>query len=118
MTKSPADVETLRVYLLLPLYHEFVNVKNYDKLHTPFSKAVVGLNEIPRKIVAKWWSQTPSDWFEHLISNYKNVVSYIISFKLPPSVNTVSDKKVSLRTSPRVHNFIDCIYFYISARCV
>lgn len=96
LTSSPADVETLRIYLLLPLYHEFVNAKNYEKLHVPFSKAVVGLNEIPRKIVAKWWSQTSSEWFEHLVANFKNVVTYIISFKMPHSPGTSSDKKVNI----------------------
>uniref|UniRef100_A0A1A9WLI1 HECT domain-containing protein n=1 Tax=Glossina brevipalpis TaxID=37001 RepID=A0A1A9WLI1_9MUSC len=91
LTHSPADVETLRIYLVLPLYHEFVNSKNYERLHTPFSTAIIRLNEIPRKIVAKWWSQTPNDWFEHLVSNFKNVVAYIISFKI--SQNTGEGEK-------------------------
>lgn len=96
LVPSPADVETLRIYLLLPLYHEFINSKNYEKLHTPFSNAVIRLNEIPRKIVAKWWSQTPLEWFEHLVSSFKNVVIYIISFKISPNMGSATDKRVSL----------------------
>lgn len=106
LAPSPADVETLRVYLLLPFYHEFVNSKNYEVLHTPFSKAVCGLNEIPRKIVGKWWAQMSSDWFEHLVSNFKDVVAYIISFKIPPIVGSPSQKRVSLFCN---RNFKMCI---------
>lgn len=95
LTPSPADVETLRVYLLLPFYHEFVNSKNYEKLHVPFSNAILNLNDIPRKIVAKWWSQTPSEWFEQVITCYRDVVAYIISFKIPPVVGSPSQKRVS-----------------------
>ncbi|KAL9905493.1 probable E3 ubiquitin-protein ligase HERC4 isoform X2 [Glossina fuscipes] len=91
LNSSPADVETLRIYLVLPLYHEFVNSKNYERLHTPFSTAITRLTEIPRKIVAKWWSQTSSEWFEQLVSNFKNVVAYIISFKV--SQNTGQGEK-------------------------
>ena len=95
LTPSPADVETLRIYLVLPLYHEFVNSKNYEKLHTPFSNAITRLNEIPKKIVGKWWSQTTLEWFERLVSSYKDVVSYIVSFKIPPIVGSTSQKRVS-----------------------
>ncbi|XP_075163815.1 HECT and RLD domain containing E3 ubiquitin ligase 4 isoform X2 [Haematobia irritans] len=91
---SPADVETLRIFLILPLYHEFVNSKNYERLHTPFSNAVIKLNEIPRKIVAKWWSQTSTEWFEHIVSNYKDVIAYIISFKIPHNMGDASEKRL------------------------
>lgn len=95
LTPSPADVETLRVYMLLPFYHEFVNSKNYEKLHIPFSKAVLSLTDIPKKIVGKWWSQLSADWFEHLVAYYRDVVAYIISFKIPPIVGSASQKRVS-----------------------
>lgn len=32
----PPDVEAIRLFLVLPLYHEFINCKNYAKLHSPF----------------------------------------------------------------------------------
>nr|XP_014095758.1 probable E3 ubiquitin-protein ligase HERC4 [Bactrocera oleae] len=91
---SPADVETLRLYLILPIYHEFVNSKNYETLHTPFSNAVLRLKEIPRKIVVMWWAQTPIDWFENLVSNYKNVVAHIISFKIAANSGGNFEKKL------------------------
>ena len=51
LSKNPPDIETLRIYLILPFYHEFVNSKNYLKLHTKFSTKLLGLEEIPRKIM-------------------------------------------------------------------
>lgn len=36
LSASPPDVEAIRLFLVLPLYHEFINCKNYAKLHSPF----------------------------------------------------------------------------------
>lgn len=66
----------------MPLYHEFVNTKNYEHLHIPFSNAVLNLAEVPKKIVIKWWAETATEWFENLVSNFKNVVAHIISFQM------------------------------------
>lgn len=79
---SPPDIETLRIYLILPLYHEFVNSKNYLKLHIPFSRAVLNLHLNPLKIIQIWWSTQSRDYFERLVEIYKNVVCYIIQFQL------------------------------------
>ncbi|XP_050097648.1 probable E3 ubiquitin-protein ligase HERC4 isoform X1 [Anopheles aquasalis] len=83
---SPADVETLRVYLLLPLYHEFSNPKHYQLLHAPFSISVRRLQKIPYEIVARWWSLQSRDYFERLVECCKSVVLYIVRFKMPKAV--------------------------------
>lgn len=83
LVPSPADVETLRIYLILPLYHEFINAKNYVKLHTPFTQSIFRLTRIPLKIISHWWSTTPKDYFERLVESYKGVVAYIINFNFP-----------------------------------
>lgn len=119
---SPADVETLRLYLILPLYHEFVNSKNYEHLHTTFSNAVLRLKDIPKKIIAIWWAQTPVDWFENLVSNYKNVVAHIISFKIAANSSGTFEKKVLISfknyifsfTSRHTHIFF---YFFVFSAC-
>lgn len=82
LTVSPAHVEALRVYLILPLYHEFVNSKNYLRLHSPFSEALFKLNEIPQRVVRNWWSAEREEYFEKLVESFKGVVSYIITFNL------------------------------------
>ncbi|XP_055530268.1 probable E3 ubiquitin-protein ligase HERC4 isoform X2 [Wyeomyia smithii] len=86
LVASPADVETLRVYLTLPMYHEFINSKNYLKLHSPFSRAVQNLQKIPLQIVSQWWSRQTKEYFERLVENFKSVILYIINFKFPKPV--------------------------------
>ncbi|XP_059615438.1 probable E3 ubiquitin-protein ligase HERC4 isoform X2 [Phlebotomus argentipes] len=78
---KPPDVETLRIYLILPLYHEFINSKNYSKLHTPFSQAVLRLSECPSRIVHRWWSEQSVEYFERLVECFKGVVTYILNFQ-------------------------------------
>lgn len=82
LVKSPPDIETLRIYLLMPLYHEFINAKNYPKLHTPFGQSLLGMNQIARKIVLQWWASMSVEYFEKLIAHFRNVVWYIMNHKL------------------------------------
>ncbi|XP_053683215.1 probable E3 ubiquitin-protein ligase HERC4 isoform X2 [Sabethes cyaneus] len=86
LISSPADVETLRVYLTLPMYHEFINSKNYLRLHSPFSRAVQNLQKIPLQIVSQWWSRQTKEYFERLVENFKSVILYIINFKFPKAI--------------------------------
>lgn len=78
LVSSPPDVETLRIYLTLPMYHECENPKNYEKIHVPFAQAVSELKNEARKIVLMWWGAQSPDYFERLIRIYKNVVMYVI----------------------------------------
>jgi E3 ubiquitin-protein ligase HERC4 len=52
---SPPDVETLRLYLTLPLYHEFDNPKNYTVLHNPFGRTFLTLKTEAGKIVGEYF---------------------------------------------------------------
>lgn len=83
LSTSPADVEVLRVYLILPIYHEFVNSKNYPKLHSPFSQAVHTLNKIPLTILSEWWANQSIVYFERFIENYRHVIAHIITYNFP-----------------------------------
>ncbi|XP_020812495.1 probable E3 ubiquitin-protein ligase HERC4 isoform X2 [Drosophila serrata] len=97
MVASPADVESMRVYLLLPLYHEFVNSKHYKSLQVPFANAIFKLTENPRKVLIKWLAQTPSEYFEHLVQNFLHVVVHIISFKMDLAVvNPAAERRQRL----------------------
>ncbi len=78
LKSSPADIETLRIYLTLPLYHEFANSKHYKTLHSPFCKAVLQLTKNPQTIVLRWWRSQSKDYYERLVEIFKGVVSYII----------------------------------------
>lgn len=83
LSSSPADVEVLRIYLILPIYHEFINSKNYQKLHSPFSQAMLSLNKIPLSILSDWLADQPIEYFEHLVENYRHVIMHIISYNFP-----------------------------------
>lgn len=84
LSPSPADVETLRIYLILPLYHEFRNSKNYLKLHSPFSLALLRLRELPQKCLSQWWANETKSYFEHLVEIFKGVVTHIINYNPVP----------------------------------
>lgn len=94
MTNSPADIEVLRVYLLLPLYHEFINSKNYEKLHTPYGRAVLNLAKIPQNILSHWWAEQPLDYFERLVENYKDVIIHILTFKFADNKSHTPDDEL------------------------
>lgn len=94
MTSSPADIEVLRIYLLLPIYHEFINSKNYEKLHTPFGRAVLTLAKIPQSKLSHWWAEQSSDYFERLVENYKDVVIHILTFKFADNRSNSSDDEL------------------------
>ncbi|XP_032669055.1 probable E3 ubiquitin-protein ligase HERC4 isoform X2 [Odontomachus brunneus] len=89
---SPPDVESLRVYLTLPLYHGFVDPMNYNSLQYPFSKAMLDLKLEARIIVGKWWSKAPAYYFERLVRIYKYVVLHFV--KRP-----TADKSVEWNTA-------------------
>lgn len=92
LSSSPPDVEALRVYLLLPLYHEFINSKNYETLHTPFSRAVLSLSKIPLNILQQWWAEQSIDYFERLVENYKSVVMHVLTYKFSNCRNMSSSE--------------------------
>ncbi|CAG9828985.1 unnamed protein product [Diabrotica balteata] len=75
---SPPDQEALRIYLTLPLYHEFNNPKQHSKLHKPFANAVLMLTKNATNIVCAWWRMMTNDYFERLVNSFKSVASFII----------------------------------------
>ncbi|KAK0090592.1 hypothetical protein PV325_010558 [Microctonus aethiopoides] len=72
--KSPPDVETLRIYVTLPLYHNFPQPTNYKSIQIPFAQALINLKSEARKIVGLWWCKAPIQVFHRLIRTYKAVI--------------------------------------------
>lgn len=77
-SSSPPDIESLRVYLTVPLYHGFANPVHWNALHQPFCKAISNLKLEALKVVSSWWSKAPSYYFERLVRTHKSVVLHII----------------------------------------
>ncbi|XP_053977184.1 probable E3 ubiquitin-protein ligase HERC4 isoform X1 [Hylaeus volcanicus] len=76
-------LESLRIYLILPLYHGFANPLNCNLLHNPFCKAVLLLQPDDLEIVSKWWIEAPSHYFERLVRIHKSVVLHYVKQAKP-----------------------------------
>lgn len=85
LSDDPNDVESLRVYMLLPFYHEFTNSKRYAELHTKFARSVLRLKTAPAKVLENWWKMLPIEHFERLVDHFRGVVQYIITFVQRPA---------------------------------
>ncbi|XP_017798859.1 PREDICTED: probable E3 ubiquitin-protein ligase HERC4 [Habropoda laboriosa] len=75
--------ESLRIYLILPLYHGFANPLNCNLLHKPFCKAVLGLKPEVLEIVTNWWLKAPPHYFERLVRIHKSVVLHYVKQSKP-----------------------------------
>lgn len=65
------DIEPLRVYVILFLYHEFLNPKNTDILQIPFGEGF--LRSYSNSNIEKWYELSSVEYFELLILIFKNV---------------------------------------------
>ena len=98
LTVSPPDVEVLRVYLALPLYHEFCNPKKHRLLHKPFVDSVLNLKVQANRVLCSWYALMSKEYFEKMIINFKNVAVYILRGQsIPPNQVSVSDHLFSVR---------------------
>ncbi|XP_034829545.1 probable E3 ubiquitin-protein ligase HERC4 isoform X1 [Maniola hyperantus] len=73
---SPPDAEALRLFLILPLYHEMRNPRRHPELQGPFAEAFNNLSAHPQRIVQLWWEAQSADYFEMLVDIFKSVVMY------------------------------------------
>ncbi|XP_017778444.1 PREDICTED: probable E3 ubiquitin-protein ligase HERC4 isoform X2 [Nicrophorus vespilloides] len=90
LTPSPPDVEALRVYITLPFYHEFNNPKEHLKLHKPFASSLLTLKVQATRVVESWWSKLPTEYYEKLVSMFKDVVIFIIRNQRIPRTETAT----------------------------
>ncbi|XP_020278361.1 probable E3 ubiquitin-protein ligase HERC4 isoform X2 [Pseudomyrmex gracilis] len=88
---SPPDVEALRVYLILPLYHGFAKVSNSSLLQIPFGKAMMRLKLEASKVICTWWTSTPTYYYERLVRIYKSIVMDFVS--------QITDKRITWNDS-------------------
>ncbi|XP_051176119.1 probable E3 ubiquitin-protein ligase HERC4 isoform X2 [Leptopilina boulardi] len=97
LAPSPPDVETLRIYVLLPLYHGFADPLNCNTLHRPFTKSVLDLKLEARKIVGLWWRNTPAFYFERLVRIYKALVqNFLKETKITENKPIIQDYMLKL----------------------
>uniref|UniRef100_UPI00398E34D3 probable E3 ubiquitin-protein ligase HERC4 n=1 Tax=Pristiophorus japonicus TaxID=55135 RepID=UPI00398E34D3 len=74
LSKSPAGVEALRVYLVLPeLIDVLMEHTTVVKLTSLLSTAIVSLEESQLEILESWWSHLNEFFFTKLVMLYKSV---------------------------------------------
>ncbi|XP_038223084.1 probable E3 ubiquitin-protein ligase HERC4 isoform X2 [Zerene cesonia] len=73
---SPPDAEALRLFLVLPLYHEMRNPRRHPELQGPFAEAFNKLLVHPQRIVHLWWEAQSGEYFEMLVDIFKSVIVY------------------------------------------
>jgi hypothetical protein len=94
LTPSPPDIEALRLYIVLPWFHGFVNPKNrYRQLHIPYAIALLALSPLPLEIVEHWWSLISSRHLNRVVRAYKLAVSCILD--VTPKVYPKTPQEVS-----------------------
>ncbi|XP_050562405.1 probable E3 ubiquitin-protein ligase HERC3 isoform X1 [Spodoptera frugiperda] len=76
MKVSPPDAEALRMFLILPLYHEMRNPRRHVELQGPFAEAFNNLSTHPQRIVNLWWEAQTPEYFEMLVDIFKSVIVY------------------------------------------
>ncbi|XP_011296686.1 probable E3 ubiquitin-protein ligase HERC4 isoform X3 [Fopius arisanus] len=76
---SPPDVETLRVYVVIPLYHGFMDVNNRAILQVPFARALQSLKPEAKRVVGIWWTHAPVQVYHRLIRAYKAIILLVLN---------------------------------------
>lgn len=107
LSRVPPDVETLRIFLSLPLYHGFEDVSQIEVLQTPFNHCLATLNPIPAKVVANWIGEQSKDYFRKVVDNLRSAVLSVLQ-KLSRSGSTSAINK-SLEANLKVMEILSQI---------
>ncbi|XP_055876418.1 probable E3 ubiquitin-protein ligase HERC4 isoform X4 [Biomphalaria glabrata] len=80
LLESPADMEVLRIYLILPECHLFDQPELYSSIICPFAKSL--LKVLSLKVVfsvfESWWLLNQPSHFKRLVLIYKKCVHYFL----------------------------------------
>lgn len=99
LVESPPDIEALRIYLLLPLYHKFADMNNCQKLCTPFGQSFLRMTKTAQEVVLQWWAVIHLQYFEKLVAYFRNTVFYILKFELQINAAGLIEFDIHLRTA-------------------
>lgn len=81
--------ESLRAYLILPIYHEFMDANNYEKLHSPFAWALISLNKMHKDTLKNWLMLCQRQYFERIVKIFKDVVENVLKSKFSNCGNSM-----------------------------
>lgn len=113
LEKNPPDVETLRQFLIYPMFAEFENNSLYKEIHCAFAKGWISLPKAAWNVVEKWFAQQGRDFLLPIIENYKKTVIHILDqpngVKMETELGLVL---VFLRILNRINVSNNCIVSY------
>ncbi|KAK8730688.1 hypothetical protein OTU49_007871 [Cherax quadricarinatus] len=75
----PISRESLRCFILLPLFKDFVDSRYIAKLQLPYAEALLGLQKEMAAIFKMWLKVLPRDFAIRLITIYKVVIVQILN---------------------------------------
>ncbi|XP_018666987.2 putative E3 ubiquitin-protein ligase HERC4 [Ciona intestinalis] len=78
IARSQPDIETLRVFVLLPECDLFTNSENYGKITFPFANLVMSLDVAPSKILDRWYRAMEPLYFARPIDIYKQSIKNVL----------------------------------------
>ncbi|CAD5116540.1 DgyrCDS5419 [Dimorphilus gyrociliatus] len=95
---NPPDVETLRIYLILPTSHLFSKTSKTTSVQVAYGTALTNLKPIPYKIVDKWWTALATRHFNKIIVAFKSSVVSLLQAR------NNDDVLVCLKTLAKAYN--------------
>lgn len=78
LPSHPPSQDSLRCYVLLPLYKEFLDPRQTARLQTPYAEAVLMLGKEMAEVFKSWLASLPRDFMLRLVNVYKAVVVQIL----------------------------------------
>ncbi|XP_072351447.1 probable E3 ubiquitin-protein ligase HERC4 [Scyliorhinus torazame] len=112
LPRSPACVETLRVYIILPeLIAVLEDSRDSAMLTDSFNKAILSLEESYFKILECWWSTMPDDSFARLVGVYQKISKQLLQLTMEGTLKDNSKLHDSL-------TILQTLYKVNSSRCM
>ncbi|CAB4032700.1 Hypothetical predicted protein, partial [Paramuricea clavata] len=80
--ESPLDIDSLRLYVILPEYEMFTAAERYKTLAVPLAKKLLSLHADHQSIIGNWWAKLPSTYIERIIKIFQECVKFILEQKI------------------------------------
>ena len=109
VSKTPADVECLRMLLIISQCHVLQSASSWKTLAMPFAVSVLKLCSPALKTLKLWLKNEDTRVLGHLLVNYKEVIKYLTLNSFKPTDASPNDQvlkalMVSLRMLELIHS--------------
>ncbi|XP_041043914.1 uncharacterized protein LOC121277979 [Carcharodon carcharias] len=111
LPQSPACVETMRVYIILPeLIAVLEELRDTTMLTDSLNKAILSLRTSSFKVLECWWSTMPDYFFKRLVRMYKKESNRLLQLAMEDTSKVSSKLHDSLK-------ILQALYKINSSRC-